>query len=420
MCEKTASNKINRGRLQSCPAEPGTMRRRIWNIDPSLFCSVCGTCLGLEEQRTLLNKLRIDNQNFSDHEVHAFMVRSLHSDNKVSRRLERLLNNKYRSIVSAYGNCYEKHFMQVWKEHMQTGDICGLYWAAVANCSLSEGAVWRIFCDVHMLSHLNGGQARKEKALCESLQQSNAELKIRAKEEKGYRKELRLELDRSRQRHCFLEKRLRELEQAAGSEAEPAEAAANPGRELYSALARVRQLEEEISELQERAREQMEINAVLDQELRSLLEARSCEIANCQPENCWFRGRNCEKREQAGEGAGAEEACGRAGAGILGDKRVLIVGGITKLKSFYREAVENLGGDFSYHDGYLRSGERELESLVARSDIILCPVDCNSHNACLSVKKICSRTNKPCQFLPSSSLSSIAGALTAAAGSLSA
>ncbi|MCD4805265.1 MAG: DUF2325 domain-containing protein [Desulfobacterales bacterium] len=52
-----------------------------------------------------------------------------------------------------------------------------------------------------------------------------------------------------------------------------------------------------------------------------------------------------------------------------------------------------------------------MEGLVRRSDMVLCPVNCNSHNACLCVKKLCKKYCKPVQMLPSSSSSSISQAL---------
>ena len=97
----------------------------------------------------------------------------------------------------------------------------------------------------------------------------------------------------------------------------------------------------------------------------------------------------------------------------LSGKRILIVGGITKIKTFYRRAIEKKGAVFEHHDGW---GKHGLEGLVRRSDMILCPVNCNSHNACLIVKKLCKKYCKRVQMLPNSSLSSISQALSKSAG----
>ncbi|MBW1941136.1 MAG: DUF2325 domain-containing protein, partial [Deltaproteobacteria bacterium] len=94
-------------------------------------------------------------------------------------------------------------------------------------------------------------------------------------------------------------------------------------------------------------------------------------------------------------------------------KRILIVGGITKLKHLYRDLVETSGGEFDYHDGYMNNGKQNLEARVKRSDLIICPVNCNSHGACHRVKKLCQKHSKSVKMLPSSSLSAITEALYA-------
>lgn len=96
---------------------------------------------------------------------------------------------------------------------------------------------------------------------------------------------------------------------------------------------------------------------------------------------------------------------------FLCEKRILIVGGIIKMKQFYRKIVESGGGEFDYHDGYMQGGNKNLEARIARSDMILCPVNCNSHNACSRVKKLCKKYKKPVRMLSGSSLNSISSAL---------
>ena len=92
-------------------------------------------------------------------------------------------------------------------------------------------------------------------------------------------------------------------------------------------------------------------------------------------------------------------------------RRILLVGGITKMAAHYREIVTDHGATFDHHDGYMRDGEQTLEGQINRCDLVLCPVDVNSHSACLSVKKICKRLNKPYRMLPSSSISTVARSL---------
>ncbi len=88
-------------------------------------------------------------------------------------------------------------------------------------------------------------------------------------------------------------------------------------------------------------------------------------------------------------------------------KRVLIVGGIERMEPLYRQLIEDHGHIFEYHAGHLRKGGNKLENCVQRADMILCPVNCNSHSACLQVKQLCKKHNKSLQIMKNFSLSAI-------------
>ncbi len=88
-------------------------------------------------------------------------------------------------------------------------------------------------------------------------------------------------------------------------------------------------------------------------------------------------------------------------------KRVLVVGGITRIRDRYRRIIEGEGGRFAYHDGYMNNGSKQLERHLKRADVVLCPVTCNSHGACSLVKKLGKKYNKPVHMLASSSLTAL-------------
>jgi len=92
-------------------------------------------------------------------------------------------------------------------------------------------------------------------------------------------------------------------------------------------------------------------------------------------------------------------------------KRILIVGGITRMESLYRELIESHGGVFEYHDGYVKKGAKKLESRLKRADIVVCPVNCNSHAACIMVKNLGKKYGKTVHMLASFSMSSISRAI---------
>ncbi|GAB6158743.1 hypothetical protein JCM39194_19430 [Desulfotomaculum varum] len=93
-------------------------------------------------------------------------------------------------------------------------------------------------------------------------------------------------------------------------------------------------------------------------------------------------------------------------------KRILMVGGITKFKAHYKQVIEQHGCRFEYLDGYMKGGEKALINKIKRCDVVFCPIDCNSHNACHSVKKLCKKEGKPYKMLSSSSISGIIQAVS--------
>lgn len=98
--------------------------------------------------------------------------------------------------------------------------------------------------------------------------------------------------------------------------------------------------------------------------------------------------------------------------GLCG-KRILIVGGLDRLKSSYCSLVEEQGGVCEHHCGCVRGGHRRLAASLKRADLVLCLADCNSHAACMTVKNLGKRLGKPVRMLGSSSLNSVSEALKA-------
>ena len=65
----------------------------------------------------------------------------------------------------------------------------------------------------------------------------------------------------------------------------------------------------------------------------------------------------------------------------LRQKHVAMVGGINSLECHYRQLVEAMGGTFQRHDGDCRGGECLIQDCVRKADLVVCPVEVNSHNA---------------------------------------
>ena len=79
-------------------------------------------------------------------------------------------------------------------------------------------------------------------------------------------------------------------------------------------------------------------------------------------------------------------------------KKILYVGGRKNTVPKYKEIAQNHGAEFIYHDGGIESSKKTIGNAVCSADLVCCPVDCTSHDACLKLKKICKKTDK--SFIP--------------------
>lgn len=104
--------------------------------------------------------------------------------------------------------------------------------------------------------------------------------------------------------------------------------------------------------------------------------------------------------------------CATCPAFDLCRKRVLIVGGRERMEGVYRKFVEERGGIFEYHNGHMRGGGKALENSFLRADVVLCPVNCISHRACLLVKNLGKKHNKTVHMLPGYGLSTMTKAMS--------
>ncbi len=108
-------------------------------------------------------------------------------------------------------------------------------------------------------------------------------------------------------------------------------------------------------------------------------------------------------------------ACGCQGVACpsftLCRKRILIVGGLARMESLYRQVIENMDGVFDYHDGNVKNGAKKLEGRLKRADLVLCLINCNSHAACLIAKSVAKRHHKSVFMLPNSGLTVVSQAV---------
>jgi hypothetical protein len=92
---------------------------------------------------------------------------------------------------------------------------------------------------------------------------------------------------------------------------------------------------------------------------------------------------------------------------------LLYVGGRTDKLGHLRASSEQLGARFLHHDGGVDDRSGLLGGLVSRADVVMFPVDCVSHDAVASLKRICRQMGKRCVPLRTASLACLLSGLAA-------
>jgi len=368
---------------------------RFWQIDHFFKCPVVGMCLDIAEQKQILKKAGISPKRKNPFQIHEILVSSSENENEISRKVDLKLGRKFRSEIEKFFDLREHEFMDLWKAHFEGGQFKGILWVAAIRPDLSHKSRRTIFGDIHMAMHLGArGQNKARQALVNE-QQKNQQLSLRLKEVNGTARILRKENKRLKDSLAELQERNSSLEkELAGLQNHSLLAQLRTeNQDLHSQL---RSLFKEIEGYQRRLNGLQRRNEELESELdrqrqinRHLGEETETTITQFSNMN------RCN------------ETCPSFS---LWRKRVLIVGGMTKMKAFYRKLIEDNGGVFEYHDGYTKN-TKTLDCQIRRADVVLCPVDCNSHNACSMAKRLGKKYKKTVKMLPGSGLSAISRAL---------
>ncbi|MEA3224215.1 MAG: DUF2325 domain-containing protein [Thermodesulfobacteriota bacterium] len=379
-------------------------RRHLWEIENFYHCSIIGTCLTIFEQKKILAKEHIPYKKLTLPEIHSIMVSNCQEENNLSRRLNNLLNQKYRKEILDLSDYSEEELLTLWEKKLKVGDICGVYWVALSRKDLSGKTPCKLFGDVHMLSHLNGGETREYLREAVSIRERNGALTKRLEHEKIIRRQQKKELVTMKEDLIEMERKYNttgiensELTQKLGE--------VHSTKRIDEIKAKNLALKDQL----QKGEDMLKRYTNLIESLKKEKEEMFSNLANLEESNRLLKNEVYDTPQQLSNiHFQCDESCP---AFDLYAKRILIVGGITRLSSIYRDLIEERGGAFDYHDGYMRGGETILEDQIKRSDFVLCPVDVNSHNACLTVKKFCKKSRRSYQMLSSSSLTSITRAL---------
>lgn len=357
-------------------------RRKLWKIDAAFSCSLIGTCLSQEDSAWLMRRLQVPQlAGASEYEIHRFLVRESVRDGVAARLMHKRLEAKYAGIVKRFlRESDSRALAALWEGAVAEGKVAAAYWALLTHPHVDDGLKARAFGDVHMLSHINGGENRKLMRDHSQLARQFADLEQRSQRaeraaaERLQARELRIQA---------LEEEVRRLRGQAAP-AKPAAVAAGPqeGAKEGGKDGEVKRLEKLLEDYRRRASVERWRARKAEDECRRLRR----------------------QTQEAGDGVAAFVAATlptppvAATQDDIAGKSILYVGGRPHVLRHLKASVEARNACLLHHDGGMEQTTRSLEGMVERADIVVCPIDCISHDACLRVKSMCKQRAKP--FLP--------------------
>lgn len=355
-------------------------------------CFLAGTCLTPAEVKKLLKKCGYRIKGLPGIHAHRMLVKHSADDKVLAGKISTLLESHYSVSGRQWMNKTVECRIHIWRESLGQQDIRHMLWAGLVfgDAQFRQGLMtdfcsFRNSCVIlanSRLDELNRSRAKFEK------------FEEKYKASRRRERNLRREKGRSETNVRQLEQKLREVEKQKPAEEVVlhddhgdikvlGEKLSSAESELKYSRKKVLNLQRALSDKEDLVENYREANRLALNEISSLLEKLKLKESDCSV---------CLEKN-------------------LCRRNVLIVGGITKLKVLYRELVIKSGGDFRYHTGRAEGGEQMLKNGIGWADVVLCPVDVNSHRAALSVKKICRKMDKPFMMLRKSSISSISRAL---------
>lgn len=386
-------------------------RRKLWTLAHKLHCPIIGTCLDAAELRRIArNHGNASAGTLDDYALHVSFVSAADARNSLSLATHKALEKKFAGDVKRFAKARSRDALEaLWQGALSSGEVAGALWATLTHPRCDDALTTQAFEQVHMLSHQVGAGQRAD---LQKLRTVEAEL--------------------GSIRHAFDDLQRRTRVRLGAREAET--------RDLQQRLttldAERRRL---LSQREEQDRELARLRAACGFERAANLERQLAAAHRC---NDRLR-RRCDELQAAVTAAersrvSIERECGERGAETAGlehlitqattacdgcrntpcgecpnlhGRRILCVGGRSRLIEQYRDLVARCNGLFEHHDGGLEDNRQRLDAMLSSADAVVCATDSVSHDAYYRLKRFCKRHAKPHVFLRSSGIATFARAL---------
>lgn len=391
--------------LQTVTDKPKCSRRyKLWQLADMFHCSILGTCLTVQELRQLARKANIRVTGMEDYDLHGLFVRSLSNNNTASKMVNKYLDKKYRRHLGQYAKARdEAACLQLWKQALHSGEVAGAYWALATHPDThSTNFINQVYGEIHMLSHIQGASIRVDMQAFHQLRQRNNALEQQLSQQTANAHKT---ISSKNQETQHLQVELRQLKQENSTLPDLQQALddirATPlVRQLQvkldkleasyqHVLGRLEKTQENVEQSQQEITDITDKNHALVQEKKALEVALTHELQDSGSDTVADNCQGCLHENT--------DLCGQC---------VLYVGGRNGQHSHFRELVKQCNGQFMYHDGGREDAFQQLASSVSKADVVLCPLDCVSHNAMNIVREHCNNHDKKIIFIPHASLSS--------------
>ncbi len=368
--------------LAAMLAAPAARRSRIWELAPSLHCSIIGTCLTTRELRQIAARVGgRDLAELSEHEVHGEGVRLAGRHDDGGKLLQKALDKRHHAALSRFAQAKSAEAIaSLWDEAKRAGEIPGAYWALLSHPAATDKLVKQAFADVHMLSHLVGAANRADIRRLTVLEKEKSELERK--------------LEKSQAHIQTSDATIRQLDAAlaaAVARANDQPAAAAPDDEVAALRRLVGEMDER---LRNEAARRLRAEQRAEKSQRALAEGEAArQLAEARAETL------AEELHAIETGLAPTTVTAESPTPVPTTiKSLLYVGGrpgeLQRLRAFAeRSSIELL-----HHDGGIEDRAGLLAGLVSRADVACFPVDCVSHDAAASVKRLCRQAGKP--YLP--------------------
>lgn len=362
-------------------------RRRLWDLPERLHCPVVGVCLSVDAIRRLVARINPEQVALSDYECHALCVTAAARRSPLAEQLQEALERRHALAVSQCRQIRQRDGLaQRWQSAKDNGDIAATLWALLTHPLLDADLEETISRDVHMIQHQAGAAVRVDRRANEALAREHAAL-VR---EFG-KVQTRMTLF-AQEKAMQLAQLNEQLLRARGDAARHADTVRQRDAELQAlqdAATRIAELEATVARLQTR----LATRDAAHRQLQATVAQAKCDADQI--------------RGTAAPPPVPEPATQGAITPALPARTILCVGGRQGSVTVYRDAIEQTGASFLYHDGGLEQGAQVLEAGLSAADVVICQTGCISHHAYWRVKDHCKRHGKQCLYVDTPSQSAI-------------